>query len=275
MRTLELYVDESYNSHVFCVGGFLAPTSLWKEIASRWQERIAHENRKSAIKGFPTISRYHATDCANLKREFDVRKGWDIQREIRLTRRLCEIIGETGMIGISVGGRIADVRQHFDPHANTENESLFDLCYRMILVIVEGFVRENFPEATVNVTYDQSKTFGGIAKEGFESLRDEQRQRGLDGPFKTLIDADSRDCTPLQCADFLAYEALKRLDGVRRGREIIRKSLQAVMGDRIALRIEQFTSQTFVDMHRMIENKENGRPVGEGVSSKLLISVGS
>jgi hypothetical protein len=65
------------------------------------------------------------------------------------------------------------------------------------------------------------------------------------------------------------------LDGVRRGNETIRKSLQAVMGDRITLRIEQFTSQNFIDMHRMVENKMNGRPVGEGVSSKLLISVSS
>jgi hypothetical protein len=179
------------------------------------------------------------------------------------------------MIGMAVGGRIADVRQHFDLHANTENESLYDLCYRMILVIVDGVVRENFPDAIVNVTYDQSKTFGSIAKKGFESLRNEQRQRRIDGPFKTLIHADSRDCTPLQCADFLAYEALKRLDGVRRGNETIRKSLQAIMGNRVTLRIEQFTSQNFVGMHRMIENKESGKPVGEGVSSKLLISVGS
>jgi hypothetical protein len=112
---MELYIDESYNSHVFCIGGFLAPASLWTATSGRWQERIAYESRKSALKGFPPISRYHATDCANLKREFDARRGWSIKRQIALAKRLCEIIGESGMIGIAVGGRIVDVRQHFDP----------------------------------------------------------------------------------------------------------------------------------------------------------------
>jgi hypothetical protein len=275
MPILELYIDESYNSHVFCIGGFLAPPRLWNKIGGRVQERIAYENRKSAIKGFPPVSRYHATDCANLKREFDKKNGWDIQRQISLTKRLCEVIGEAGMIGIAVGGHVADVQEHFDPQANTENESLYDLCYRMILIIADSVVQENFPGSTLNVTYDQSKEFGGIAKHGFESLRREQRQRGLDGPFNELAGADSRNCTPLQCADFWAYEALKRLDGVRRGNETIRKSLQAVMGEKITLRIEQFTSQNFIDMHRMVENQQNGRPVGEGITSKLRISVSS
>jgi hypothetical protein len=275
MLPMEFYIDESYNSHVFCIGGFLATTSLWQTTSDRWQARIAYENRKSKIKGFPSVSRYHATDCANLKREFDAKKGWNIKRQIALTRRLCEIIGESGLIGIAVGGRIADAQAHFDPTVNTGLETLYDLCYRMILLIADSVVRENFSTATVNVTYDQTKAFCGLAKEGFETLLKEQRQRGLHGPFKALVDADSRACTPLQCADFLAYEALKRLDGIRRGNEMIRKSLQAVMGDRITLRIEQFTSQNFIDMHRMVENKINGRPVGEGVSSKLLISVSS
>ena len=192
-----------------------------------------------------------------------------------MTKRLCEIIGESGLIGIAVGGRLADVRAHFDPTVNTEFETLYDLCFRMILGIADSVVRESFPTATVDVTFDQSKAFSGLAREGFETLLKEHRQGGFRGPFKAPVGADSRACIPLQCADFLAYEALKRLDGVRRGNETIRKSLQAVMGDRITLRIEQFTGQNFIDMHRMVENKINGRAVGEGVSSKLLISVSS
>ena len=35
------------------------------------------------------ISRYHATDCANLKKEFDKKNGWDIKKQINLTKRLC------------------------------------------------------------------------------------------------------------------------------------------------------------------------------------------
>jgi len=96
MAPWELYIDESYNDHVFCVGGFLAHPGTWGEITTAWQDRIAYENRKSAVKGFPPLTRYHATDCANLKQEFDEKKGWNIDRQIRLAKRLCKIIGDAG-----------------------------------------------------------------------------------------------------------------------------------------------------------------------------------
>jgi len=75
MGTWEFYLDESYNSHLFCVGGFFAPAGMWKEISAGWRARIAYENRKSEVRRFPPISRYHATDCANLKGEFDKKNG--------------------------------------------------------------------------------------------------------------------------------------------------------------------------------------------------------
>lgn len=50
MATWEFYIDESYNSHLFCVGGFLPPVGMWREIVDPWRARIDYENRKSAIK---------------------------------------------------------------------------------------------------------------------------------------------------------------------------------------------------------------------------------
>jgi hypothetical protein len=81
--------------------------------------------------------------------------------------------------------------------------------------------------------------------------------------------------TQLQSADFFAYESMKRLDGVGRGNVEIRKSLQNLIGAEIPIHIQQFTESTFIDMHRMIENKKAGRRLDEGVESKLLISVSS
>src|ERR1035438_8305 len=110
MRLWECYLDESYNSAVFCVGGFLAPKRVWDHVTARWRERLDHENRWSAKRNFPPISRYHATDCASLKREFSDKKGWTIPRQIRFSKRLCEIIGDAGPIGIVIGGRISDIK---------------------------------------------------------------------------------------------------------------------------------------------------------------------
>jgi hypothetical protein len=58
------YLDESYNNHVFCVGGFLGPETIWNEIEEQWKARLQYENEKSAIAGFPPISQYHATQIS-------------------------------------------------------------------------------------------------------------------------------------------------------------------------------------------------------------------
>jgi hypothetical protein len=136
MAPWEFYIDESYNGHLFCVGGFLAPVEMWREIVGPWRARIEYENRKSAITGFPPISRYHATDCANLKKDFDATRGWDIDRQIRFTTRLSSIIGKAGPCGIVVGGRIADMKRYLGAIDDCPKASLYDLCFRMSLIQV-------------------------------------------------------------------------------------------------------------------------------------------
>ena len=110
MEQWRVYIDESYNEHVFCVGGFLAPEPLWQSIDEQWSARLHYENEKSRIAGYPPITRYHARECANLKGEFAKSRGWDIDRQIKLTKRLCGIIGDEGPAGLVVGGRIKDMR---------------------------------------------------------------------------------------------------------------------------------------------------------------------
>lgn len=104
MDTWSDYVDESYNQTSFCVGGWLAVYYSWTDIETAWKQRIDHENRMSVKKGFPPISRYHATDCANLKNEFEESKGWSIPRQILMCKRLCKIIGQQRPAGIVVLG---------------------------------------------------------------------------------------------------------------------------------------------------------------------------
>lgn len=115
---LYLYIDESYNSGTFCVGGWLGTKSIGDRINESWRERIAHENRMSAKEGFPPIARYHATDCANLKREFAANNGWTIPRQIRLSKRLCQIIGDNSPVGFVGGGGLEDFKKYFKLEAD-------------------------------------------------------------------------------------------------------------------------------------------------------------
>ena len=271
----EFYIDESYNSHVFCVGGFLAHPDTWKELTNAWQDRISYENRRSAIKSFPPISRYHATDCANLKKEFGEKKGWDIGRQIRLTKRLCKIIGKAGPCGIVTGGRVEDMKQYLGNIEDSPNASLYDICFRMSLVTLVGVIRDQFHGMRVKVVYDHTEEFGSVAKNGFGALKDDETVAYLKDCFTEIVPADSRNCVPLQPADFLVYEALRQLNGIKKGDDQIRKSMQALIGTDIPLHTAQFTDANFADMKRMRDNKTEGRPIGEGVESALAIAVSS
>lgn len=125
LMTWRDYIDESYNPRTFCVGGLLAPVKMWEQIEESWKQRITYENRRSEKKGFPPISRYHATDCANLKKEFSNDKGWDIPRQIRFSKRLCEIIGSNGPCAIVHGGAIADIQKYLPDDPNKAKEFLY------------------------------------------------------------------------------------------------------------------------------------------------------
>src|SRR6266581_652391 len=124
---LSYYADESYNNLVMCVGGWLAPDGLWDEIEPKWKQRIEYENRISAKKGFPPISRYHASDCSNLKNEFDPAKGWSIPRQIRLVKKLVGIIGKKRLVGIGVGTSLQDYRIAY-PTLKAAQRNMYRIC---------------------------------------------------------------------------------------------------------------------------------------------------
>src|SRR5689334_21010047 len=110
LTTWTSYHDESYKTagDILCVGGWLARDTVWNALELDWKQRIAYENRKSALNGFPPISRYHASDCANLKNEFCEARGWTIDRQVKLSKRLCGIVAKHRPWGIVVGGRGAE-----------------------------------------------------------------------------------------------------------------------------------------------------------------------
>ena len=263
-----VYLDESYNSQVFCVGGFLAPAGLCDRLSAQWAERLAYENRRSARKGLPPVSRYHATDCANLKREFREENGWNVDRQILLSKRLCEIIRASGLRVVVIGGLIEDIKP-FLPPGDAPRDLLCNLSFRMALVDISAIIRERYPGAEVTVFYDEGKEFGNEASRAFSTFKDGSTSKAIAGCFKTAEARDSRGCMPLQAADFIAYEAMKRMDGLRKGRGDLRKALRSLHGSDTTLIMDQFTGQNFADMVRMIMNRQSGRHPWEGITSKM------
>src|ERR1700733_8410072 len=211
MAVWDFYPDESYNDdHTLCVGGFLAPRGMWDAITKPGQERPPYENRQSAKQGFPTIRRYHATDCEGGNREFHRTKGWTPARRKLFTRRLCEIIGEAGPCGIVVGGLIDEIINHIDPAQDIAKQTLYDICFRMALMDVRQVMDARFPGALVRVLYDDSH-YGKYVRKAFKRMQDESPAVGE--RFTELVPGNRVTDLELQAADLLAYEGFKLLNG--------------------------------------------------------------
>ena len=237
-----------------------------------WRQRIAFENRRSAKKGFPPISRYHATYCANLKGEFAEKFGWDIPRQIRLSKRLCEILGSHGPCAIVHGGAIADIQKHLPTEPHLAKEFLYYVSTYLHLMQVGEVMAQRFPEDRVSVYYDRSKQFGKIAQGAFDSFMADPTAKSTSKYFINMSPMGWEDCVLLQPADLIAYEAMKRVDGSLRGNDEIRKSLRALMtNDRMPVFIEYFTEHNVDDLMRIRQNSFDGKPLDEGVTSKLKL----
>jgi hypothetical protein len=208
---LEAYLDESFNGRTMCVGGFLAHERVWRKIEAKWKERIAYENRKSAKIGCPPISRYHATDCANLKREFAPENGWDVPRQIKLTKRWIEIIQQQKPAGIVMGGGASGFLKHFTSDTERWREGLYYFSIIMCLYHVADLMEGTYPNEKVTVFYDRGK-FSGMADLAYRSLMDDSRNAHVAKYFSSMAPVGWEDFIGLQLADFMAYEGFRRID---------------------------------------------------------------
>lgn len=252
----EAYLDESYNNSTFCVGGWLAHKKTWRHIEKLWNERIEYERRKSIVKGFPPIRRYHATDCASLQREFARNKGWDETRQIRLTKRIIEIVtsaprGQARPAGIVFGGGAEDYLRHFVGDKERWREGLYYFSIIRCLIQIADFLGGACPDGRVSIFYERGK-FGGMADKAFASLMADPRNNDISKYFVRMVPMGWEGCTALQAADFIAFEGFKRIGSSLKGKNISRRSLQTLLGKQTTLVVGHFSDQSF---RKMIERK--------------------
>jgi hypothetical protein len=226
----ESYHDESYNNSALCVGGWLARKDTWGLLEKDWKARIDYENRQSTKKGFPPISRYHATYCANLKGEFSPDKGWDISRQIQLSKRLCGIMAKHHPYGIVIGGQVGEFVLADDLDIAMRNKVMYGVSFKNFLGALVVIMRQNYPDDRVSVFYDQSKNFDSIVTAVYRDFREEHPE--LARRIVTVAPLAWQDCVVLQSADLLAFEGLKRINATQKG---MRKALRAALGKKTPL----------------------------------------
>ena len=101
------------------------PDKAWIPFERDWNQRIEMERRNSVKKGFPPISRYHASDCNSFKREFARDKGWDEARQLRLSKKLLGVISKHRPHGVVIGGSIEQFLRYFPDDKGRWRDALY------------------------------------------------------------------------------------------------------------------------------------------------------
>jgi Protein of unknown function (DUF3800) len=235
------YADESYDSTTFCVGGWLHDAERWKEVETKWNQRIEYERRQSIKKGQQPISRFHASDCSTRHGEYE---GWTVPRQKLFFKKLVEIICEHEPHGIAWGSSFKDLRQSF-PHykQKTAQRLLYFLCMQQCLKELVEIMREHYTGKRVTVIHDFG--FNGVAQRAFELIK---KRYDPSGTIVTVAPMESKDCVFLQPADFMAYEGSKICFRHRNDNPEIRKSFQKILNAKLPLSVGYLKENIFSDM---------------------------
>jgi hypothetical protein len=248
---LTAYVDESYNDRTFCVGGWVLPEKQWTPFDRDVRKRIEQERQQSIKAGFKPISRYHASDCSNLKNEFDPSEGWDVPRQIKLSKRMLGIIIKHRPHGVVIGGSVELFKKHFPEDKDRWRKALYYYSIALVMNELNEIRKFHYPAEKITIFYDRGK-LSSMATVAFNSLKNDAYAGGEDlAPhFFTMAPVGWEDCSLLQPADLLAYEGMKRVDSHLAGRAAIRKSLAELLGKSIDIGVAGFTDAYFVELKR-------------------------
>jgi hypothetical protein len=264
------FIDEGYrDERAFCLGAVYAPQYVCDALGESLRTAILAVNERLAVGGSPPIDRYHATDCAGLHKKFSKKRGWDIDRQIKFTKRICEILIEENATASAFGGSFADLRPHLDP-SEDEKKFWYLLCFKMLIHSLTAMLEVRYPDDRLVIYYDDSPKFGSLAKRAYQDFMESTATKARQ---KYLLDCKPttwREKTELQLADYVTLQGLWRIDGSARGDNTVKKSLAALIGN-MPISIERFSEQNFIDMMRMHENVQAGLPIGDGVDSKLMV----
>jgi hypothetical protein len=115
------YIDESYNADIFTLSCLLGRLKVWTAMSFAWKNCLRRWNLKLVAEGRQPLTRYHAKDCGNLKKEF---AGWTVNEQRELTRDLLGIFKRHPVVNMSIS---INMREYFEVFPEVKNEPLTNI----------------------------------------------------------------------------------------------------------------------------------------------------
>ncbi|MFY9561878.1 MAG: hypothetical protein WAQ52_16710 [Terriglobales bacterium] len=207
------YIDESYNPHVFSLSCLLSTDKVWGEFSRAWRLTLNSLNRKLKAQGRQTISRYHAADSSNLKREF---ADWTTDEQRAFFGDILKIFRRYPIDTVALSIDL-DEFHRIIPEAQTQAKPdfqtfLYGMTTKFLIERIADRRCSKDPNARIALVHDRSANDSVMFEAFSQQVNDPNFAFGH--CFTTFVSTGWERCIPLQPTDLVAYENFK--DSMRR-----------------------------------------------------------
>jgi hypothetical protein len=229
MFGLRGYIDESHDPapipkifNLTCLVGYdnFLP---WFELA--WVKVIEEKNEELTKAGRPAISRYHASDCSNLKGEF---RHWTIEEQIEFSQKLFSVFRKHPVHIHSFDLSLQVLVQEIPEAASNPTGLAYVLLLRMLMDQISALTLSIYPNDKIELHHDQCGYDAALAEAFKTFVKDPSLKRANN--FVSIKAEPWQSSVMLQAADLIAYEnfkeSMRNSQGTGKSR---RKSLNALL----------------------------------------------
>lgn len=217
MMVLHGYIDDSGKGDLFVLSCLQADIGMWMFIEFAWVEMLEKVNARLRQQGRQELSRYHASDCQNLYREF---KGWTKEEQIELTQMIVAIfknhLWHTNAFSLDLKQLVEEIPE---TAPNPKGFAYVFLLHMLMLEICDGVLKQH-KNAIIGLTHDHCD-YDAALLEAFNQMLEDPVFK-CSNRVTSIVPGYWQHCIPLQPADLVAYEnykeALRRKEMSRRKR---------------------------------------------------------
>jgi hypothetical protein len=202
---LHAYLDGSGShagSPVFSISGFIASAQQWEEFDQAWNAVLDNPSWPSRL------TEFHMVECAHGENEFQ-KNRWTFANRLALYGELTDVIAIHHVYPVSASV-ITDCFKRLPPddlallqREDTRLGTPLDLVAQLVVQQILFSVADTAGGETVGIMFDEESK---AVKEQFQTLCTEYMISFQHGAvFEAFGFGDTRQFTPLQAADLLAY----------------------------------------------------------------------
>jgi hypothetical protein len=204
------HIDESISGEnpplSFALSCVFAEGSEWGWASLAWRKVIDDKNRELVAAGRKPVERFHAVDLNSFAEDFEDWNG--SERTAFILEIIKRVFGRHEIFSFGYTVSLRDIAAVWPEYVGKEISAAYYSLTKLIMLGIANPIENLFSlDTRISLIYERCP-YGAVMLEAFNSIVDDvsYRSRNL---FTTIAPMGWEECTPLQPADFLAYEIMK------------------------------------------------------------------